>query len=191
VKVKGGGGAPFEGPRSRKSVCREVQKLFERWSSGGVLTPAEIEAAVNRQRHRPAAWRRSNRAIRLGRSDADAGSPAVVPDCGPQLRRLFATLRTKPPGFARTASSLVRTSRSRKATFTGLLTRLRRYRGTRVRMVPQAPCNTCDQAPGNLVEGQSARHDGGVFGILPGRKQHLLVANARRRHRSRRPAKKG
>jgi hypothetical protein len=77
-----------------------VQKLFERLSSGGVLTAADIEAALNRQRaaRRLAALDPRYRLVQL----LDAGSPTVVDAAA--LRRLAALLRPEAAVIARTTS---------------------------------------------------------------------------------------
>jgi hypothetical protein len=88
----------FEG-REQEALSR-VQKLFERLSSGGVLTPADIEAALSRQRaaHRLAALDPRYRLVQL----LDASSPTVVDAAA--LRRLAATLRPEAAVLARTTA---------------------------------------------------------------------------------------
>jgi hypothetical protein len=86
----------FEG-REAEALAR-VQKLFERLSSGGVLTPAEIDQALARQRstRRLAALDPRYRLVQLLEP-----APAAPVDAA-ALRRLTATLRPDAAVIART-----------------------------------------------------------------------------------------
>ncbi len=86
----------FEG-REQEALSR-VQKLFERLASGGVLVPAEVEAALGRQRaaRRLAALDPRYRLVQL----LDP-SPAAAVDTA-ALRRLAASLRPEAAVIART-----------------------------------------------------------------------------------------
>jgi hypothetical protein len=97
----------FEG-REQEALSR-VQKLFERLASGGVLTPADIDAALSRQRtaHRLAALDPRYRLVQL----LDTSSPVVVDAAA--LRRLAATLRPEAAVIARTTSAGAPPSRSK------------------------------------------------------------------------------
>jgi len=88
----------FDG-REQEALSR-IQKLFERLSSGGVLTPAEVDAALNRQRaaRRLAALDPRYRLVQM----LEPGAPKPI-DAG-ALRRLAATLRPEAAVVARTTS---------------------------------------------------------------------------------------
>ena len=86
----------FEG-REQEALSR-IQKLFERLASGGVLVPAEIEAALGRQRaaRRLAALDPRYRLVQL----LDPNPPAATDAAA--LRRLAAGLRPEAAVIART-----------------------------------------------------------------------------------------
>ena len=87
----------FEG-REQEALSR-VQKLFERLASGGVLVPAEVEAALARQRaaRRLAALDPRYRLVQLLEPTPATPVDAVA------LRRLAASLRPEAAVIARTA----------------------------------------------------------------------------------------
>jgi hypothetical protein len=87
----------FEG-REQEALLR-VQKLFERLASGGVLVPAEVEAALSRQRttRRLATLDPRYRLVQLLEPSPTAAIDAVA------LRRLAASLRPEAAVIARSA----------------------------------------------------------------------------------------
>ena len=100
----------FEG-REQEAVSR-IQKLFERLSSGGVLTPAEIDAVVARQRggRRLSALDPRYRLVQL----LEPG-PAGAVDAA-ALRRLTSTLRPESAVIGRTLARPVPASSGKTPT---------------------------------------------------------------------------